>query len=185
MFHVKHPNILNMMIGQYISILIQWNKKINLIRDVGNIRNRHVNNSLILAEYITNIDKKTIVDIGSGNGMPGIILAIMGAKKVTLIESCHKKYIFLLYVISKLKLSNTIAINERVEDIKNITADIITARAFRETATLISLCSNIFYKEKILLLKGKNLKEELKYVANIKYKIYPIKPEGYILEITK
>jgi len=83
-------------IGAYCELLIKWNAKINLIgrATVTDIMERHVHDCLQLSEYLPENEGR-IADLGTGAGLPGILLAIIGYKNITLIESDQKKCVFL------------------------------------------------------------------------------------------
>lgn len=144
----------------YQKLVLKWNDKINLIA-VGTAKKfwlRHIIDCLQLLSFIK--DKNIhVVDIGSGAGLPGVILSICGVELVTLIESDIRKSAFLLQAASL--SSNKINIHTiRVEDIK-IDCDILTARAFADLSTIFDLTKNITVKNKYLLLKGKNYQREV------------------------
>ena len=83
----------------FIAELIKWNKSINLIHDdtIKNIHSRHILDSLQLSSFV-DYSKDIIVDIGSGAGLPGMILAIDGARHVHLVEPTNKKTVFLNHI---------------------------------------------------------------------------------------
>lgn len=119
----------------FIQILLDWNQKINLVSKNAEkeLETRHLLDSLQLIDYIRD-DVKLLVDIGSGSGFPGIILAIAMAEKfpkakVILIESITKKTAYLKDVCSKLNLTNVEVINNRAENVVFKNVDYITARA--------------------------------------------------------
>jgi 16S rRNA (guanine527-N7)-methyltransferase len=107
-----------------------------------------------------------ILDLGSGGGFPGILLAITKPKsQISLIESSSKKCFFLRSVADKLALKNTTIINKKIEPNNNIGVfDIITARAFASIDRITKLTKTNCNKDtKYLLLKGKDktIQEEL------------------------
>ncbi len=145
----------------YKKLLVKWNSTINLIskNDIEKIEERHFEDSIQLINFIT--DKNiSIIDIGSGAGFPGVILSILDIKEMTLIESDSRKSAFLMQA---LKLSSNLitVINERVENIKDLTCDIITSRAFSDLNSIFNYSKNITVKDKYLLHKGETYKKEL------------------------
>ena len=107
-----------------------------------------------------------ILDLGSGGGFPGILLAITKPKsQISLIESSSKKCFFLRSVADKLALKNTTIINKKIEPNNSIGVfDIITARAFASIDKITKLTKTNRNKDtEYLLLKGKNktIQEEL------------------------
>lgn len=175
-------------IEKYIFLLTKWNETVNLIskKDLNIIWNRHILDSAQLFSKLSITNE--IVDIGSGNGMPAIILAIMGVKKITLIETRQKRCIFLQHIIASLKLNNAFVVNDRVENL-TIEADVITTRAFKNLKDTFELCKNIKVKEKFLLLKGARIEGEILEAKKCWSFLYAKTPSimeenSYILEIT-
>ena len=117
----------------------------------------------------------TVADLGSGGGLPGILIAITKPKnKISLIESNQKKCYFLRCLIEELELKNTKVINKTITKKNNLGLfDVITARAFAQTEKIISLTKNNIHKtSKYVLLKGKSKKilEELQLLDVNEYK---------------
>ena len=196
MFHVKQfEKILENSkqdIEKYIKILLDWQKHVNLIskNTIPEIYKRHVFDSAQLWKYIPD-SSKTLIDVGSGGGFPGIILGILNKTagfplKITLIESDLKKAIFLKEVNRQLELNLNI-LSERVEKINNLKSDVITARAFTELNQIFIWCQKIVSHETIWILpKGKGYQEEIKK-CQFKYQLeqFPNEySEGVILKIT-
>ncbi len=196
MFHVKQfDKVLNESkqdIEKYIKILLDWQKHVNLIskNTIPDLQKRHILDSAQLWKYIPD-SSKTLTDVGSGGGFPGIVLGILNKTagfplSITLIESDSKKAIFLGEVNRQLKL-NLIILTERVEKVDNLKTDIVTARAFSELNQIFTWCQKIVSRETIwILLKGKGYKEEIKKNA-FKAQIEEIPneySEGVILKIT-
>ena len=176
----------------YIEILKKWQQSINLISnsDINNIYERHIDNSIELSQYLkssfnTNIK---IMDVGSGAGFPGMILAIEGFKNITLIESNHKKTAFLNAIKNLYQLNNVTIINDRVENIKESNIDIITSRAFKSIKETFEKTKNsINQNTNFILLKGSNVNQEIKEAENYyKFQHKLIKnsqSNGYIIHI--
>ena len=196
MFHVKQFEKVfkesKQDIEKYIKILLDWQKHVNLIskNTIPEIEKRHVLDSAQLWKYIPD-SSKTLTDVGSGGGFPGIILGILNkwAKfplSITLIESDSKKAIFLAEVNRQLKLNLNI-MTERVEKVKNLKSDVITARAFSELNQIFILCRKIVSRETIWILpKGKGYKGEIKNCPfNPRIEQFPNEySEGVILKIS-
>ena len=196
MFHVKQfeKNLKESKqdIEKYIKILLDWQKHVNLIskNTIPEIQKRHVLDSAQLWKYIPD-SSKTLTDVGSGGGFPGIILGILNKTAgfplaINLIESDAKKSIFLAEVNRQLGLKLKI-LTERVEKVENIKSDILTARAFSELNQIFILCKKIVSRETIWILpKGKDYKKEIKN-CQFDCKIEQIPNEysdGIILKIT-
>ena len=162
-------------IDQYIDLAITFNKTHNLFvrKDKKEIYNKDI---LDCSPIITLIKpNKTIADLGSGGGLPGILLSITKPKnKITLIESNQKKCYFLRSVIHTLDLKNTTVLNKKLTKQNNLGSfDIITARAFASIEKIIKLTTNnVGKKSKYILLKGRKEKtqEELKLLDTKKYR---------------
>ena len=127
----------------YRELLLEWNEKSNLtaIRDKDEIEEKHFLDSLYMDKFVS-LENKTLLDVGSGAGFPGLALAIAHPTlKVTLLESNKKKTTFLEEVAKRLGLDNVHIVNSRAEDFKEKEAfDIVTARAVKELNILIELC---------------------------------------------
>ena len=146
--------------SEYIKLLTKWNEKINLVSKstIPELWDRHILDSAQLMNFI---DKSQIVlDIGSGAGLPGIVLGILGIKKVILVESDRRKCSFLMEVKRILGL-NVEILNERVENI-DCKVDVITSRGFSSLSNILEIASKIGKYDKLLLLKGQNYSLELK-----------------------
>ena len=96
------------LINQFISLLKFWNKKVNLVHvdTVKTLQQRHIEDCAQLRNYID--PTHTILDIGSGAGFPGVILAIYGFKNIILCEKDFRKSVFLKDVKRQLKLDYTV-----------------------------------------------------------------------------
>lgn len=151
---------------KYQSLVLKWNKAINLVSCNTEIEfwTRHILDSLQLIKYIKNLNSH-IVDIGSGAGLPGIVLSIAGVKNVTLIESDERKVAFLLQA-TKCSNNKINIINDRIENIV-LECDILTSRAFASLEKIFAYTKNIVVKDKYLLLKGQGYQEE---IDNVKKK---------------
>lgn len=134
-----------------------------------------ISNSIQIARFIE--PNQIVGDIGSGNGLPGILLGILGIK-VILIESSTKKCKFLEHVSSLLMLEDPNisikVINKPAQECKSIKFDILVSRAFSGGVTLLNAIKSLDHK-KLITLKSKNIniadiKQELK-ISKTKYKI--------------
>ena len=176
-------------INTYKEMLIDENSRINLVSKttIDDIDNRHFLDSAQLMPLIMN-KNKTLLDVGTGAGLPGIILAIAGCKKVNLVEKQGKKCDFLKRVNSQLELEMNI-FNSRVEDIVGEKFDYIVSRAFAKIDKIITATKNISNKNtKFILLKGKTYLEETKLISkkkfNIKYFDSLTSVESKIIELS-
>jgi len=150
------------------SLILEKNKDINLISSdsEANSRERHIIDSAQIIDFIDKNDN-ICTDIGSGSGLPGIVLAIIMKHKNSKMEfhlyekSFHKSN-FLKEVSEKLKLKTTIY-KKNIFDEKNLKTDSIVARAFKPLPVILNLAYENFSKFKnIIVFLGKNGKESLK-----------------------
>ena len=151
----------------FVTILRDWNEKMNLVskKSMEDVWGRHVLDSLQLMEYLP-AAVKSLVDIGSGAGFPGVVLAIAMQEKfptaqVTLVESITKKTVYLKDVCQKLGLNNVTVENNRVENIVFKNIDVITARAVAALDILCGYAYKIGSKQtEMLFLKGQSYAQE-------------------------
>lgn len=128
---------------KYRNLLLEWNEKFNLtaIKDLDEIEEKHFVDSLYLDKFVS-LENKTLLDVGSGAGFPGIPLAIAHPNlKVFLLESNGKKVSFLKEVVKQLDLKNVEVIQSRAEEfLDKERFDIVTARAVKELNILLEIC---------------------------------------------
>ena len=146
----------------YKDLLIKWNKVFNLIsvKGVDEIVTHHFLDCLAVVPFI---EGKNVLDVGSGAGLPGIIIGLCYPEKnITLVDSVGKKATFLKQTCAELNLSNITIINKRVEDITtNKLFDSIIARAFAEMQVLIDLTRHLIEDKGVWYgMKSKKFNEE-------------------------
>lgn len=151
---------------QYVSLILRWQKAINLVSPstLPEIWERHILDSAQLVPLIkARASTGTyIIDLGSGGGLPGLVLAIAGVDHITMIESDKRKCVFLREVSRETKLANVTVINERIENVPDIKADFITARALAPLNKLIEWSTPFLSEQsKMLFMKGQDAKTEL------------------------
>ena len=158
----------------FITMLQKRNEEINIIsKETAKnevIRDRHIADSAQIIEFV-DLNHNVITDIGSGGGMPGIIISIMiknlkNCPKVHLYEKSHHKSAFLRKVSRDLKL-NTKVIQENIFEAQNLESGTIMARAFKPLPVVLDLVYKNFSSYKnLILFMGKNgekiLEENLK-----------------------
>ena len=173
----------------YKNLLIKWNKVFNLIsvKATEEIVTHHFLDCLAVVPYI---DGKNILDVGSGAGMPGIIIGLCCPEKnITLVDSVGKKTAFLKQTCAELKLSNITVINKRVEDVTtNKLFDSIIARAFSDMQMLIDLTKHLIENKGTWYgMKSKKINEEeinTKYVLEKRVILVPyLDAERYLVKI--
>lgn len=149
---------------RYYELIAEYNKVMNLtgIDDYQGVYLKHFYDSLTVKEMIEKINPKSIADVGSGAGFPGIVLAIYFPQiKFSLIEPLTKRINFLKVVVEQLGLENVELINERVEDI-DARFDVVTSRAVARLNILLELCAPVCnVGGYVLTLKGPKVTEEL------------------------
>lgn len=179
--------------SDFIDELLKWNKSINLVQEstTPSIHDRHILNSLLIKPHL-DYDKDVIVDIGSGAGFPGLVLAIDGAKNVHLVEPTGKKVVFLNHIKNIYKLP--LQIHEcRWQDLKLSNATVVTSRAFASLTNLLgamSFVSREIKEARGIFLKGAKVKEEIveaKENWNFDMEIFenPNHERGCVLKVSK
>ena len=152
---------------EFRSMILEKNKNINLISSKSEhaSRERHIVDSAQIIDFIDKNDE-LCTDIGSGSGLPGIVLAIIMKHKNSnmqfhLYEKSHHKSTFLKVVSKKFDL-NTKIFQKNIFEEKNLSTDTIVARAFKPLPIILELANENFTKFKnIILFLGKNGKEIL------------------------
>lgn len=145
----------------YRELLERWNSAYNLtaIRDAREMIARHLLDSLTILPYVHG---RTLADLGTGPGLPGIPLAIAEpAREVLMVDSNGKKVRFLREAIRSLKLGNARALQSRVEEVEG-TFECVTARAFASLADMLGWGGHLLAPGGTwLAMKGKHPAEEL------------------------
>ncbi len=156
----------------YTQLLLKYNK-VHRLSGSKNIEEveKNITDSLYPLEFLDISNIKQVIDIGTGAGFPGMILAIaLPDIHFTLVEPLMKRTAFLHLVKSTYDLQNVTIITERIEDIKPFEADLITSRAVAKTDMLLKLAKSfIGEKTQILFYKGENVFNEVS--AQMDYKI--------------
>ena len=179
------------LIDSYILKLTKSNQIHNLVgpSTIDVAWDRHINDSLQLSEFILK-KNALIVDLGTGAGLPGVILNIFGYSNILLVDSKMKKINFIKEFAYEQNLEIK-TICTRVEKIRNQKFDFIICRAFAPLAKLLDY-SRFFTKKNtsLLFLKGRSVKKEIheaKKSFSFEYDLYPSQSEGdgYVLKINK
>ena len=154
-------------LDEFKELIIEKNKEINLIssKTINNLKNRHIIDCAQVIDLI-DINSKICTDIGSGAGLPGIVVSIIlkGKKidmKMNLYEKSHHKSSFLRSVSRKLKLDSEI-FQEDIFKKKNLVSGSILARAFKPLPEILELVEKNFEKyTNLIVFMGKNGKQLL------------------------
>lgn len=145
-----------------VALLVKWQARINLVGrgTLADVWRRHVLDSAQLAPLLPPT-AKTVVDLGSGAGFPGLVLAIMGVSGIHLVESDGRKCAFLQEVARATETAVTIH-RLRVEATPDLVADAITARALAPLPKLLDLAEKFLAPHTICVFpKGRQAEEEL------------------------
>lgn len=155
----------------YMRILQEWNEKINLtaITEDDEIIKKHFIDCIKIFKSSAVKNAKSIIDVGTGAGFPGLPIAIMNPEvRVVLLDSLNKRINFLNSVVSKLDLKNVETIHSRAEDgARNIELrekfDVATSRAVANMAVLSEFCMPyVKVNGYFVALKGPSIDDELK-----------------------
>lgn len=149
---------------EYAELLLKWGKAFNLTgaRDAPTIITQHIQDSLSLLPFLT--DTRTILDVGTGAGLPGIPLAIARPDlKFILLDSTRKKINFVQHVVTSLQLANVDPRCARVETlVDQLPADMIVTRAVASLGEFAGLIRAICSPDtKIIAMKGRRDQAEL------------------------
>jgi len=180
----------------YIQLIARWNRTFNLtaVRNVEDMVSRHLLDCLAVQPYI---EGNTVLDVGSGAGLPGIPFAItLPEKTFVLIDSNGKKTRFLTQAKIELGLENMEVVNQRVEeyfperDGHRIYFDVITARAYAATDTILSSTAHLQHENTTILVMQGKLDAQLdshqyRLVESHKLDIYGLDAERHLLEIKR
>jgi len=152
---------------EYKKLLLDSNQNMNLIgkSTIDDFDQRHFLDCIQIHKYMTDKNKLTI-DLGSGAGLPGVILSIIGYKNIHLIEKSPKKSAFLEVCKLRLGLDYTIH-NRPLAEVSLSNAQYIVARAFAPISKILYFTKQMVTNQtEYVLLKGRTYLEELKLVSN-------------------
>tara|TARA_Y100001970_G_scaffold265717_1_gene353622 strand:+ start:281 stop:922 length:642 start_codon:yes stop_codon:yes gene_type:complete len=182
---------------KYEEILIKANKSLNLIgkSTINQIWQRHFLDSVQVIDFIDKNDK-TLMDIGSGAGFPGLVLAIVLKDrkiplKVKLVEKSPKKTKFLKSLIHQLDLDVEIINQNILEKQKKLSEDVFVARAFKPLKIIMELIHNNAKNwKKIFIFLGKTGKNELLEASKIwdieyKQRVSVTSNDSVVIEINR
>lgn len=168
---------------KYMNLLLEWNEKINLtaITEVNEVILKHFIDSMTVLKFLD--DSKTIIDVGTGAGFPGIPISIMEQnKRITLLDSLNKRINFLNEVCNKLEINNVTTNHGRAEDFghnleEREKYDVAISRAVANMTTLVEYLLPLVKVGGICIcMKGSETNEELEKAK------FAIKELGGIIE---
>jgi 16S rRNA (guanine527-N7)-methyltransferase len=164
----------------YLTLMAKWNAVYNLtsLRDPMQMVTHHLLDSLAAAPAFAGV--ASVLDVGSGGGLPGVVLAIVRPDmKVAMIDTVHKKTAFLTQVKAELSLTNVTVYTARVEQLQVADADrfdVITSRAFADLSDFVNWSSHLLAPNgRYIALKGTAPQDEQQRVP-AEWKVSRVEP---------
>lgn len=153
-------------LADYLALLQRWNQTYNLtaVRDPAAMLSHHLADCLaVLARLDAQLKQGRVLDVGSGGGLPGVVLAIMRSDlDITCVDTVGKKAAFIRQVAGQLALPNLHAEHARVERLRLPPFDLITSRAFASLADFVSLSRPLLAPHGVwMAMKGRHPDDEL------------------------
>ncbi len=156
----------------YMQQMQRWNRTYNLtaVRDAGQMLVQHVFDSLAIIQPLrlalgdaTVSSGRHIVDVGSGGGLPGVVIAAMEPQwQVRCVDAVEKKMAFVRQMTGVLNLPNLHAVHARIESLPPLDADIVISRAFASLDDFAALAGrHVSQKGRLLAMKGREPTEEI------------------------
>lgn len=157
----KQIDLLNQLRG----LVTEYNKHTNItsIIEEKEFNEKHILDSISIVKFY-DLENKTILDVGSGGGLPGLVLAIVvPSSKITMLDSNNKKIEFINYAIKELELKNSSTIYSRIEVSDTVEKyDIVLSRAVSPLNILLEITSpSVKVNGELIYYKGINLEQEL------------------------
>lgn len=155
------------LLSVYAELLLKWNRIYNLtsIQKPEDVMDLHIVDSLSLVKYFDELapGAQQVLDVGSGGGLPAIVLAVMrGDLNITMVDAVQKKVIFLRQCIAMMQLHNARAVHARIESIKDQMYDVVTSRAFAALQDMVQWTEAALKPQGVwLAMKGKYPQEEI------------------------
>jgi len=189
--HLNISEAIQLQLIDYLELLVKWNTVHNLtaVRDPLEMVTRHVLDSLVLLPFLDDfcknrsLDKASVLDVGTGAGLPGIPLALARPEHtLVLLDSNQKKISFVQHVILSLKLANATVVCTRVEKYQpDVPFDWVVSRAFASLSDFVVLSHHLCKEEgKLVAMKGVIDPTEIKAVPSdyVIEKIEPVEVPG-------
>ena len=161
----KSPALVGKLVT-YLDLLQRWNATYNLtsIRDRANMLTQHLADCLtVIPSLKQQLTKGTVLDVGSGGGLPGVVVAAAVPElDVTCVDAVGKKAAFVRQVSGTLALHNLHAVHSRIESLRVPPVNLITARAFSTLAKFVSLTEQHLAQDGVwMAMKGIMPAEEI------------------------
>ena len=177
-------------LAAYVALVEKWQQRVNLISasTLPEIWIRHIWDSAQLVPLVP-AGTGRILDVGSGAGFPGLVLAALCDAELHLVESDQKKAVFLQTVVRETGIG-AIVHNKRIESLQPIGADIVTARALASLDRLLELLEvQLVLGTRCLFLKGVRAEAELATLdtrSDIACRLHPslTNPEAFVVDLT-
>ena len=163
--NVSHETIDRLQV--YVDLLVKWQARINLVsgQTLRTVWTRHILDCLQILPHLPQTPKR-IMDIGTGAGLPGLLLAIASPHEIHLVESDERKCAFLRTALRETGAQANIH-NNRIESLPDLQIDVLTARALAPVGTLLEWTKAQHHVGlKCLFLKGRNLTSELTILSD-------------------
>ncbi|MCF6441967.1 16S rRNA (guanine(527)-N(7))-methyltransferase RsmG [Pseudoalteromonas luteoviolacea] len=178
----------------YVGLLDKWNKAYNLtsVRDPKEMMVKHILDSLVVAPHLNG---KHYIDVGTGPGLPGIVLAIaLPDTEFVLLDSLGKRVRFLTQVKHALGLKNVTPVQSRVEEYQpSVKLDGVLSRAFASLQDMVQWCTHLIDSSgRFVALKGMYPQEELDSLPegisleqNVTLQVPNLEGERHLIILTK
>nr|WP_247686992.1 16S rRNA (guanine(527)-N(7))-methyltransferase RsmG [Pseudoalteromonas luteoviolacea] len=178
----------------YVGLLDKWNKAYNLtsVRDPKEMMVKHILDSLVVAPHLNG---KHYIDVGTGPGLPGIVLAIaLPDTEFVLLDSLGKRVRFLTQVKHALGLKNVTPVQSRVEEYQpSVKLDGVLSRAFASLQDMVQWCTHLIDSSgRFVALKGMypqeeldNLPEGISLEQNVTLQVPNLEGERHLIILTK
>lgn len=170
---------MNDKVDLYSNLILKFNKKLNLIspKDIQSLKTKHISDAeesfRIFMDIYGHSNDYSAYDLGSGNGTPGIVWAILDpSRHYTLVEIDQRKSEFLKHCKRELTLENVTVLNKDFTKVDYVPEAIFIARAFMNLNKLFSIDSPA-YHHNCFLLKGSTWNNELEGIEHIDFQSYP------------
>lgn len=154
-------------LSRYAQLLLKWNKTYNLtsIESPDDVVTLHLIDSLSLVQKFDDLVPlaRRVLDVGSGGGLPAVVLAIMRPDlSVSMVDAVQKKVIFLRQCIAICRLTNARALHARIEALNDEPFDVITSRAFASLSDTVKWSNHLLRESGCWLsMKGKYPRDEI------------------------
>lgn len=153
----------------YLALLRRWNTTYNLtaVRDPGQMLTQHLADCLAVVAPLRRVlaepAGRHVLDVGSGGGLPGVVLAVMlPGLQVTCVDTVGKKAAFVRQVAAELRLATLRAEQARIESLRGPRADLIVSRAFASLADFVRLTGHLLTKDGVwMAMKGRRPDDEI------------------------